>query len=132
MARAVTIRGAKPLLRNNRVLYEFPDLADCPAFIERVRLYPDIDDFGFPEEIIDMPEKSFVLSQMTLQPLLKAAPRSPHIKIGSCFKFGLWQLTRFYPVVFLEFQNQDIKALILHRSGGARENPEIHKSESSV
>jgi hypothetical protein len=63
-------------------------LADHPAFIERVKLYPDIHDFGFPEEIIDMPENFFILSQMALEPFLKASLGSAYIKIASRTETG--------------------------------------------
>ena len=53
------------------------------TFIKIIILYPDVLDLGFLKKIINMPEKLFLLSQMSSNPSCKTFPCPSHIEISS-------------------------------------------------
>ena len=53
------------------------------TFIKIIILYPDIFDLGSLKEVIYMPEKFFLLSQMSSDPSCKTALCPSHIEINS-------------------------------------------------
>ena len=62
MAKAGTIGRTEFFFREERARKKFSDFLDSLAFVEKMRPYPDVLDFGLLEEVVDMPEVLLLFS----------------------------------------------------------------------
>ena len=87
MTVAVAIRGPEFIQRKGRILQDFFNFRSSSTLIEKFAFYPDFLDLGFLEQIVNMPEGFFLLTQVAFYPTLKTTSGSSYIKIDSLAEF---------------------------------------------